>query len=103
MKNGIAIGDNCTHCYKCHDIHEHCLRYNSIRNKITEGKKMAGIDRYFSFGIREQWLETYIRYEGSADFWLSDGDGQVANKKKDAFTMKAEKKKHCRNVIMIKC
>lgn len=85
MKNGIVIGDNCTHCHKCHDIHEHCLRYNSIRNKITEGKKMAGIDRYFGFGIREQWLETYIRYEGSTDFWLSDGDGQVANKKKDAF------------------
>lgn len=85
MKKGIVIGDNCTHCHKCHDIHEHCLRYNSIRNKITEGKKMAGIDRYFSFGIREQWLETYIRYEGATDFWLSDGDGQVANKKKDAF------------------
>ncbi len=85
MKNGISIGDNCTHCHKCHDIHEHCLRYNSIRNKITEGKKMAGLDRYFSFGVREQWLETYINDEGKADFWLSDGNGQVANKKKDAF------------------
>lgn len=85
MKNGISIGDNCQHCYKCHDIHEHCLRYNSIRNKITGGKKMAGLDRYFSFGIRQEWLESFVNYEGGADFWTTDGDGLVANKKKDAF------------------
>lgn len=85
MKNGISISDNCRHCHKCHDIHEHCLRYQSVRNKISEGRKMEGLDRYFSFGIREQWLETYIKYEGKSDFWISDGDGQVANKKKDAF------------------
>jgi phosphoadenosine phosphosulfate reductase len=85
MKHGVVIGDNCTHCHKCHDVREHCLRYNSIRNKITEGKKMVGLDRYFSFGIREQWLETYINYEGTSDFWMSDGDRQVPNKKKDAF------------------
>jgi len=85
MKKGIVIGNNCTHCHKCHDIHEHCLRYNSIRNKTTEGKKVAGLDRYFSFGIRERWLETYINYKGNVDFWMSDGDGQIPNKKKDAF------------------
>lgn len=85
MKNGIVIGDNCVHCYKCHDIYEHCLRYNSIRNKISEGRKMAGIDRYGSFGIRSQWLDIYVKYGGKKDFWLSDGDGQVHNKKKDAF------------------
>lgn len=82
---GISIGDNCTHCYKCHDVRDHCLRYSSIRNKITEGKKMAGLDRYFSFGAREQWLETYVKYEGKQEFWITDGDGQVPNKKKDAF------------------
>jgi phosphoadenosine phosphosulfate reductase len=85
MKNGLNISDNCAHCYKCHDIHGHCLRYNSIRNKITEGKKMAGIDRYFSFGVRSQWLDVYVKYEGKPDFWNSDGDGLVPNKKKDAF------------------
>lgn len=85
MRNGISIGDNCQHCYKCHDIHEHCLRYNSIRNKITGGKKMAGLDRYFSFGVRQEWMESFVGYEGGADFWTSDGDGLVANKKKDAF------------------
>lgn len=85
MKNEINITDSCVHCYKCHDVCGHCLRYNSIRNKITEGKKMAGIDRYFSFGAREKWLEIFAKYEGGIDFWVTDGDGQVANKKKDAF------------------
>lgn len=85
MTNEIKIGDNCKHCHKCHDIHEHCLRYNSIRNKNTEGKKMAGLDRYFSFGVREQWLDIYSKYDGKADFWMADGDGQIPNKKKDAF------------------
>lgn len=85
MTNGIKVGDNCTHCHKCHDIHEHCLRYNSIRNKISEGRKMAGLDRYFSFGARAEWMDIFCRYDCGADFWMSDGDGLVANKKKDAF------------------
>ena len=46
---------------------------------------MAGIDRYFTFGTRDEWLDSFIRYKGGTEFWLSDGDGQVANKKKDAF------------------
>lgn len=86
MKSGINISDDCVHCYKCHDIYEHCLRYNSIRNKITEGRKMAGIDRYFSFGARAQWLDIFVKYEGKRGFWNTDGDGFVPNKKKDAFS-----------------
>lgn len=85
MCDGLSISDKCKHCYKCHDIQEHCLRYASIRNKIVEGKKMAGLDRYFTFGIRDEWLDIFVRYNGKKDFWLTDGDGQVPNKKKDAF------------------
>ena len=85
MKNGLKISDNCVHCYQCHDIHEHCLRYNSIRNKIGGEKKMKGLDRYFSFGVRKNWMDLFFQDAGSADFWMSDGHGFVANKKKDAF------------------
>lgn len=85
MSNGIKVGDNCIHCHKCHDIHEHCLRYNSIRNKISEGRKMTGLDRYFSFGARAEWMEIFCNYDCGSGFWMSDGDGLVANKKKDAF------------------
>lgn len=86
MRHGFSISNKCIHCYQCHDIHEHCLRYNSIRNKTGGGeRKMKGLDRYFSFGIRKGWLESYFRDHGAAEFWLTDGHGAVPNKKKDAF------------------
>lgn len=85
MSQGLSISSNCIRCHQCHDIHEHCLRYNSIRNRIGGEKKMKGMDRYFSFGIRKNWMDIFFHYKGSADFWNSDGDGVVANKKKDAF------------------
>lgn len=46
---------------------------------------MAGLDRYLTFGVREEWLETYSKYGGDAEFWITDGDLQVPNKKKEAF------------------
>lgn len=46
---------------------------------------MTGLDRYYSFGIKENWLRVYFDYEGTSSFWKSDGDGEVPNKKKDAF------------------
>lgn len=85
MTHGLSISDKCIHCHQCHDIHEHCLRYNSIRNRIGGERKMKGMDRYFSFGIRKKWMDTYFKYNGSSLFWDTDGDGDVANKKKDAF------------------
>lgn len=84
MANGVHISNQCKHCFSCHDIYSHCLRYNSIKNRIG-AKVMTGLDRYYSFGIKENWLRVYFDYEGTSSFWKSDGDGEVANKKKDAF------------------
>lgn len=84
MDQGIKISDSCEHCHSCHDIYSHCLRYNSIKNRIG-AKVMAGLDRYYSFGIKENWMRVYFDYEGSERFWNTDGDGEVPNKKKDAF------------------
>lgn len=44
-----------------------------------------GLGKYFSFGVKETWVKSYFKYEGAEQFWDSDGDGEVANKKKDAF------------------
>ena len=85
MKHGLKISDNCVHCHSCHDIHEHCLRYNSIRNKIGGERMVKGLGKYFSFGVKGNWVKTYFKYKGSEQFWDSDGEGEVANKKKDAF------------------
>ena len=84
MANGVHISNQCKHCFNCHDIYSHCLRYNSIKNRIG-AKVMTGLDRYYSFGIKENWLRVYFDYEGMSSFWKSDGDGEVPNKKKDAF------------------
>lgn len=85
MENGkLVISDQCIHCHSCHNIYSRCLRYNSIKNS-KGGKNVAGIDRYYTFGIRENWLRIYFNYEGSSQFWDSDGDREVPNKKKDAF------------------
>ena len=84
MANGVHISNQCKHCFSCHDIYSHCLRYNYIKNRIG-AKVMTGLDRYYSFGIKENWLRVYFDYEGTSSFWKSDGDGEVPNKKKDAF------------------
>ena len=84
MANGVHISNQCKHCFSCHDIYSHCLRYNSIKNRIG-AKVITGLDRYYSFGIKENWLRVYFDYEGTSSFWKSDGDGEVPNKKKDAF------------------
>jgi phosphoadenosine phosphosulfate reductase len=85
MTHGLTISDKCVHCYQCHDIYEHCLRYNSIRNKNGGERKMKSLDRYFSFGIRKEWIDYYFQDQGSDEFWNSDGHSYVANKRKDAF------------------
>lgn len=46
---------------------------------------MAGLDRYCSFGARVEWMDIFCKYNCGTEFWMSDGDGLVANKKKDAF------------------
>ena len=46
---------------------------------------VKGLGKYFSFGVKGNWVKTYFKYKGSEQFWDSDGEGEVANKKKDAF------------------
>ena len=83
-KNGLVIGDNCTHCHQCHSVHEHCTRYYSIRNKETEGKALSTIDRYLSFGFRNSWMESYIKHRGDEEFWISAADGLAPNRRQSA-------------------
>ena len=82
--NGLIVGDNCQHCFKCHDLHDHCVRYYSVRNKEGEDKPLSAIDRYSSFGFRNTWLESFVNHGGDMDFWLSGADGLAPNKRQDA-------------------
>ena len=46
---------------------------------------MTGLGKYFTFGTRADWLDIYFSYHGADEFWITDGNGVVANTKKDAF------------------
>lgn len=46
---------------------------------------MTGLGKYFTFGTQADWLNIYFSHKCGDEFWLSDGDGVVANTKKDAF------------------
>ena len=45
---------------------------------------MGSFDRYFSFGFRNSWLESYINHGGDLVFWESAADGLAPNKRHDA-------------------
>ncbi|ONI45223.1 hypothetical protein AN641_04460 [Candidatus Epulonipiscioides gigas] len=81
----LSISTDCKRCLKCHDIYGHCLRYNSVKNKLEGEIMKEKLDRYFSFGIRKEWLKTFFEMKGEEKFWISDGNGVVSNKKKEAF------------------
>ena len=47
---------------------------------------MTGLDRYYSFGIKENLVESVLWLWGNVIVLeIEDGDGEVPNKKKDAF------------------
>lgn len=84
--NGLTIGDNCQHCHQCHEVHERCVRYFSIRNKDKEdqGVETGKMDRYYSFGFRGSWFQSFVDHQGELSFWETDADGLAPNKMRDA-------------------
>ena len=42
------------------------------------------MDRYYSFGFKESWLQSFIGYNGEEGFWTSCADGLAPNKRQDA-------------------
>lgn len=62
--------DKCIHCHRCLEFHEKgCIAANSLH--ITSGNsmtnKVANIDRYKNFGLKEEWLSAYL-IDGD-DYW----------------------------------
>lgn len=59
----------CIHCHRCLNFHDKgCIVANSI-NMTTETsiKAKAGIDRYNTFGIHEEWMAEFLM--SPEDFW----------------------------------
>lgn len=65
----------CVHCYKCLNFHDKgCIVANSISMTTeTNIKAKAGIDRYNTFGIHEEWMSEFLL--NPAEFWDCNGLG----------------------------
>ena len=63
----------CIRCKKCLDFHEKgCIVADSlsITNNMIKTGKTANIDRYKNFGLREEWVDSYLIELN--DYWQSD-------------------------------
>lgn len=69
----VSVDKNkCIQCHKCIDFNEKgCIAANSLY--ITTGgnmNKLANIDRYKNFGLKEEWVEAY--FIDRNDYWTSN-------------------------------
>ncbi|MCM8783059.1 MAG: phosphoadenosine phosphosulfate reductase family protein [Candidatus Omnitrophica bacterium] len=69
--------NNCKHCYKCLDfISTGCILSSSLRiseeeEKFMDSERKVRINRYFTFGFREEWLRFLFR---KRDEWAQDNN-----------------------------
>ncbi len=67
--NDIVI-DNCLHCGRCLDRQKGCVVARSIMTGGGNNMDIKNIDRYKTFGFRQDWLELYL--ENPNSFWEND-------------------------------
>lgn len=65
----------CIHCHKCLNFHDKgCIVANSISMTTeTNIKAKAGIDRYNTFGLHEEWMSEFLL--NPTEFWDYNGLG----------------------------
>lgn len=70
----VEVNKNkCIHCHKCLEFHEKgCIAANSlaITTGLTMTNKTGNIDRYKNFGLKEEWLTSYLL--DLDDYWSSN-------------------------------
>jgi phosphoadenosine phosphosulfate reductase len=66
-KGGVKLIGKCTRCRACLKMKNGCTYYNSIRG-IKGEKKMTGLNRYLSVGVKDEWIRFYFEngYEPGA-------------------------------------
>ena len=68
-KDSIVI-KNCLHCGKCLDRQKGCVVARSVITGGGNNMDFKNIDRYKTFGFRQEWLELYL--ENPFSFWEND-------------------------------
>lgn len=70
ITNDDIIIENCLHCGKCLDRQKGCVVARSIITGGGNNMDIKNIDRYKTFGFRQEWLEIYL--ENPQAFWGND-------------------------------
>lgn len=68
-KESITI-ENCVHCGKCLEKQKGCVVARSLIIGGGNNLDVKNIDRYKTFGFRQEWVEIYL--ENPDTFWQSD-------------------------------
>ena len=69
LPDDIVI-NNCLHCGRCLDRQKGCIVARSVITGGGNNMDIKNIDRYKTFGFRQEWLELYL--EDPAAFWEND-------------------------------
>lgn len=71
-KDRIQI-HNCAHCESCLDKQKGCLAAKSLMATGENNMEITNIDRYKTFGFREEWVELYL--SNPETFWTNSRMG----------------------------
>lgn len=67
ITNDDIVINNCLHCGRCLDRQKGCIVARSVITGGGNNMDIKNIDRYKTFGFRQEWLELYL--EDPAAFW----------------------------------
>ncbi len=61
FNEGIRINsDVCVHCMKCHSMQNGCWRFYSRRYAGGTTMNISGINKYLTFGLKQEWINILI-------------------------------------------
>lgn len=60
--HGVKVDSaKCVHCMRCHATDDGCLRYYSLRYTGGTTMNISGINKYMTFGLKEDWVNILIQ------------------------------------------
>lgn len=62
FSHGIHVDSaKCIHCMRCHATNDGCMRYFSLRYAGGTTMNISGINKYMTFGLKKEWINTLIQ------------------------------------------
>ena len=60
--HGVHVDSTkCVHCMRCHATNDGCMRYFSLRYAGGTTMNISGINKYMTFGLKEDWINILIQ------------------------------------------